>query len=347
MESTTDMADQTVTPRLIPDLWARMDKVVLTFIAIVAVLAIFDRPAVVPTLEETFEHWTSTLPFILFAVFAIGFMKATGSERLLDGAFVGRETRMIVVGALAGGLSPFCSCEVIPFVAALLAAGAPLSAVMAFWLASPLMDPAMFAITAGGISFEFAVAKTVAAIALGVAGGLTVKMFATTPVFADPLRAQPAVGGCCSAKKLKLNWRFWQEGERRRIFGRASMDNLIFLGKWLALAYLLQALLIGYVPADLIVQVVGGDGVGPIIIGALVGAPAYLNGYAAVPLISGMLEQGMSQGAAMAFVIAGGVSCIPAAVAVYALVKPRVFVAYLALALVGAIAAGLVWGMVA
>ena len=68
-------------------------------------------------------------------------------------------------------------------------------------------------------------------------------------------------------------------------------------------------------------QVIGGDGIGPIVLAALVGAPAYLNGYAAVPLLEGLLSQGMNPGAAMAFVIAGGVSCIPAAVAVWALVK--------------------------
>ncbi|MBL4628658.1 MAG: permease [Roseicyclus sp.] len=343
------MADQTLAPRLLPQIWGRVDKVAVTFVLIVAVLAVFDRPAVVPTLQETMDQFGSTLPFILFAVVAIGVMKASGSERLLDGAFAGREMRMIVVGALAGGLSPFCSCEVIPFVAALLAAGAPLSAVMAFWLASPLMDPAMFAITAGGIGFDFAVAKTVAAVALGIFGGSMVKLFAKSPVFADPLRAQPAISGCCSStsRKTTLNWRFWQEAERRRTFAQVAWENLVFLGKWLIFAYLLQSLLIAYVPAALIAQVVGGEGVVPIIIGALVGAPAYLNGYAAVPLIAGLMEQGMSPGAAMSFVIAGGVSSIPAAVAVWALVKPRVFVAYLGLALVGAIVAGIVWGLIA
>ena len=341
------MADQTLTPRLLPQLWGRIDKVAMAFVLIVAVLAFFDRSAVVPTLQESLDHFGGTLPFILFAVAAIGVMKATGSERLLDGAFEGREARMIVVGALAGGLSPFCSCEVIPFVAALLAAGAPLSAVMAFWLASPLMDPAMFAITAGGLGYDFAIAKTIAAVALGIFGGVMVMTFAKTPVFADPLRTQPMKGCCCAPKKVSLNWRFWQESERRAAFAQAAWDNFVFLGKWLMLAYLLQSLLIEYVPAALIANVVGGDGVLPIIIGALVGAPAYLNGYAAVPLISGMLEQGMSQGAAMSFVIAGGVSCIPAAVAVWALVKPRVFAAYLGLALVGAITAGLIWGLIA
>jgi uncharacterized membrane protein YraQ (UPF0718 family) len=55
----------------------------------------------------------------------------------------------------------------------------------------------------------------------------------------------------------------------------------------------------------------------------------------------------MNPGAAMAFVIAGGVSSIPAAVAVWALVKPRVFAAYIVFALIGAFAAGLIWSAIA
>lgn len=102
-----------------------------------------------------------------------------------------------------------------------------------------------------------------------------------------------------------------------------------------------------YIPADLVAQVLGGTGIGPILLGAIVGAPAYLNGYAAVPMVAALLEQGMSNGAAMSFVIAGGVSCIPAAIAVWALVKPRVFAAYLGIAVVGAVLAGIGWSAIA
>lgn len=105
--------------------------------------------------------------------------------------------------------------------------------------------------------------------------------------------------------------------------------------------------MIAYIPAEMIAGVLGGTGVGPIFMGALVGAPAYLNGYAAVPLVDALLAQGMSQGAAMSFVIAGGVSCIPAAIAVWALVKPRVFAAYLCFAVTGAMIAGIIWQTVA
>jgi uncharacterized membrane protein YraQ (UPF0718 family) len=124
-------------------------------------------------------------------------------------------------------------------------------------------------------------------------------------------------------------------------------ENAVFLLKWLALAYLLESLMLTYVPSDWVAGVLGGTGATPILLGAVVGMPAYLNGYAAVPLVDALLAQGMAPGAAMSFVIAGGVSCIPAAVAVWALVKPRVFAAYIGLALAGAVMAGFAWQMVA
>ena len=97
----------------------------------------------------------------------------------------------------------------------------------------------------------------------------------------------------------------------------------------------------------MIASVLGGQGVWPVVLGALVGAPAYLNGYAAVPMVDALLAQGMAPGAAMSFMLAGGVSCIPAAIAVWALVKPRVFAAYLGIAMTGSLMAGLVWGLLA
>jgi len=257
--------------------------------------------------------------------------------------------KMVVFAALLGGLSPFCSCEVIPFIAAMLALGAPLSAVMAFWLASPLMDPAMFIIISGTLGVEFALAKVVAAVGIGIGGGLLTMMAAKTAVFANPLKARAGTGNSCSSNTFSgvPMWRFWQSQGRRDTFKASALENGHFLLKWLALAYVLEAMMVQYVPASWISGVLGGDGVGPIILGALVGAPAYLNGYAAVPLVDALLAQGMSNGAAMSFMIAGGVSSIPAALAVWALVKPRVFAAYIGFAIIGAVGAGLAWQAVA
>ena len=256
---------------------------------------------------------------------------------------------MIVLAALFGGLAPFCSCEVIPFVAGLLALGTPLSAVMAFWLASPLMDPAAFMITAGALGWPFAVGKTIAAVGIGLLGGFAIKFAQQAGVFSNPLQSE-VTGSCCGCGPSPFSgkpvWRFWNDETRRQTFRTQALENGVFLLKWLTLAYVLESVMITYVPAEAIAGLVGGSGVLPIVASALIGAPAYLNSYAAPALVSGLMEQGMSAGGGMAFMVAGAVSCIPAMTAVFALVRRAVFAAYVALGFIGAVLSGIVYGLV-
>jgi hypothetical protein len=55
----------------------------------------------------------------------------------------------------------------------------------------------------------------------------------------------------------------------------------------------------------------------------------------------------MSAGSAMAFIVAGAVSSLPAMTAVFALVKRQVFAAYVVLGFSGAVLTGLVFGALA
>jgi len=318
-------------------------------VALLVAVALLDPANFGAVVEFAITALASTGRYILFAVLLLAYLKATGAEVMVARAFEGREIRMIFLAALFGGLAPFCSCEVIPFIAGLLALGAPLSAVMAFWLASPLIDPPTLLITAAALGWSFAIGKAVVAVALGLFGGFMVKAMMQAGLFAAPLRVAPNTGCCgCGTPKLdaKPVWRFWQEQPRRDHFKAEFISNGIFLLKWLALAYVLEALLVHYVPADLIATLVGGEGVVPIAIAALVGMPAYLNSYVAPPLLAGLIDQGMSNGAAMSFMVAGAVSSIPAMLAVWSLVKPQVFATYLALGISGAIVSGILFQMV-
>nr|WP_170540349.1 permease [Ruegeria arenilitoris] len=339
------MAELTQSPKAVGQTLSGLLKTPWALIvAILVLVAILDPGNWVNVTTFAAKALMHTGQYILFAVLLLSYLKASGAETMVARAFEGRETRMILLAALFGGLAPFCSCEVIPFIAGLLALGAPLSAVMAFWLSSPLIDPPTLLITAGALGWPFAIGKAVAAVALGLFGGFAVRFLMRQGAFAQPLRHYEPAGCCgCGPKKDTLLWRFWQEPERRVRFRREFVQNGLFLLKWLALAYVLEALLVSYVPADLIARLVGGDGAVPIVIAAFVGMPAYLNSYVAPPLLAGLMEQGMSAGAAMSFMIAGAVSSIPAMAAVWSLVKPRVFAAYIGLGISGAIAAGILF----
>jgi uncharacterized membrane protein YraQ (UPF0718 family) len=340
------MSDTLQSP--VPNRFALKDRLATPWTITIAaplLVALLDPGQFGTILAIATRAFAGTLPYIAVAVLLIAWLKASGAESLVAKAFQGRENRMIALAALFGGLAPFCSCEVIPFIAGLLAVGAPLPAVMAFWLSSPLIDPPTLFITAGALGWDFAIAKAAAAVGLGLFGGFAMQAMIAGGLFADPLRARTG-GGCgCgpSPFKGKPVWRFWSDGERTRLFRGELIANALFLVKWLALAYVLEALLITYVPASAIAGLVGGDGLVPITIAALVGMPAYLNSYVAPPLLAGLTEQGMSAGAAMAFMVAGAVSSVPAMAAVWSLVKRGVFAAYLGLGIFGAILSGVLF----
>jgi len=206
------------------------------------------------------------------------------------------------------------------------------------------MDPQMFLLTMGALGLPFAVGKTAAALGIGLLGGFATMMLQRAGGFAMPLREGVGDGGCGAGSvrsEGEVSWKFWREAGRREKFAGEAWRTTLFLGKWLLVAFLLESVMLAYVPAEAIAGLLGGDNIWAIPLAAIVGVPAYLNGFAAIPLVSGLMELGMAPGAAMSFMVAGGVSCIPAAIAVFALVRGQVFAWYLGMALAGSLAAGL------
>ena len=329
-------ANHPVTPYLTAVL---QDRVVQFMLLIILLLAMFDMPQIQPSLLFTVDALVEMLPFFLLAIGIAAYAKASAADNLIARAFSGNPVRATVIAALVGSISPFCSCGVIPLIAAMLGAGVPLAPVMAFWIASPIMDPEMFVLTSAGIGFNFAVAKTLSAIAMGLLAGFSILLIQKTGGLNAPLKQAVSTGcaSACSNEAPELRWKFWQLPDRMEVFRTEASSISVFLGKWLTLAFLLESLMLAYISSDWIVSYVGTDNPFAIPLAAFVGAPSYLNGYAAIPLVSGLIEIGMTPAAALAFTTAGAVSSIPAAIAVWALVKKPVFLLYLLLGLAGAI----------
>jgi uncharacterized membrane protein YraQ (UPF0718 family) len=323
----------------------RFDPTWIAVVAILGALAVVVPPQATASVVFTAKAIWSVLPFFALSIGLAAYARATGAENLIARAFAGRAGVMVVFASLVGALSPFCSCGVIPVIAALLATGVPLAPVMAFWLASPLMDPSMFALTTGVLGLQFAAAKTIAAVGVGLLGGLGLLAMQRAGILVGPpLRDGVGNGGCAGSKirnPKDVVWRYWGEPARREAFWANAGQNTLFLGKWLTLAFVLESLMVAYVPNDLVAGIAGDGGLVSIITATLVGVPSYLNGNAALPLVSGLLDKGMAPGAAMAFLVGGGVTSIPAALAVWAVARRGVFAAYLAFAALGAVLSGL------
>lgn len=273
-------------------------------------------------------------PFFLLSVAVSAWVTVAGYAGRIRGVFVRRPGPAIAGAAAVGAVVPFCSCGVIPLIAALLASGVPLGPVMAFWLSSPLMSPEKFMLTAGVLGADYAVARLIAAVALGAAAGCVAHLIGRGGRLDDQIRVAVAPGAGEARGEGEAG------GFTLGAFAAQMKGVGLYLFKWLAAAFFLEALIVHYVDPAWIGALLGSENSWSIPLASAVGIPLYTSGVAAIPITKGLLAAGMGPGAAMAFLVAGPGTCAPAMAGVWALVRSKIFAIYLGVAILGSLVAG-------
>jgi uncharacterized protein len=128
--------------------------------------------------------------------------------------------------------------------------------------------------------------------------------------------------------------------DRVLAFGRALLDVSktifpMFLG-FAFLGYLLN----GLIPASAIGALFGAGRAYGVPLAATIGLPLYVNAEASMPLVRALLDSGMSQGAIMAFLIAGSGTSIGAIGGAFTIARWRVIGLVVGVLWAGAIAVG-------
>lgn len=288
-------------------------------------------------------------PLIAFGILIAAWVEASGAGERARHVFDGNPMTTVLLASLVGAITPVCGVTVLPLMVGLLMSGVPFAPVMAFWLSSPITDPAQLSAMVATLGVEFAVGKTVAAFALGVAGGMLTAGLAGVSWIARPLRDNRLVGDlaarqACGGVGETFVPAFWREAARRAAFRQSLVATTRLVLICLIPAFAAEFALKQAVDPGALAGIVGADKWYAIPLAVLVGAPAYLDGLAALPLTRGMLDLGMAPGAAMAFLVSGGVVSVWGAIAIAPVLRPAPFVLFLAVAVVGSMASGWVFG---
>jgi uncharacterized membrane protein YraQ (UPF0718 family) len=283
-------------------------------------------------------------------VFALGvlvaaFIKTFKWDKKIRKRLKGSTHGAIALATGVGLVSPLCSCGIVPLVISLIYGGVPLAPVFALLITSPLMSPDAFLITYGGLGPALAWGKLASALFAGLAGGYAVVgMQRLGWIAGEGLlgRERPDIREKCLDDASPDDPRRGLEVPERRFwyFGLMVKDMTWIVGRFLVPAIVLEAALVAFVPLGWVRDWVGGPGAMPVFWGALAGVPLPLPQVAAVPLIRGLMEHGMQPAAAMAFLVAGPVTSIPAVTLLATVFQRSVIVVYLAVGLATALLAG-------
>lgn len=323
--------------------WFLRNKWLFLGVAGCLCVVILWRDMLMDTLFFVLMGMVQVSPLVIPGILISAWVNVSGAGGRIKQVFDGNQLKAILLASVIGAVTPVCGVTVLPLMAGMLAAGVPLAPVMAFWLSSPVTDPAMFSVTAATLGFHFAIAKTVAALVLGVFGGVATVALSTRAWIQSPLREvglAATLGKQVHCSSASVEWAFWKNSERIGQFNSElwAMTKLIFICLGLAFAaeYQMQA----HLHPEALADYVGEQSRWAIPLAVLVGSPAYLDGYAALPLTRGLIDHGMSLGAAMAFLVSGSVVSIWGAIAIFPVLRFKPFLLYLLLAAIGSVSVG-------
>ena len=228
-------------------------------------------------------------PALLIAYVGAGLVYALLPQGTVE--WMGRGSRLSQAArGMAFGLPlPVCSCGVVPLYRSIAVAGVPPTAAMAFLIATPELSLDAVLISLPLLGGEFTVVRVAAAAAVALGTGWFVGRFASRLVPQGP--AAGADGG-----RAPLTSRL------RTGLAQGLGEVVDSTAPWIIVGLALAALVHGLmgtrwselVPAGFEVEIM-----------ALVGMPVYVCAAGATPLVAVLVLNGVSPGAALAFLITG------------------------------------------
>ncbi len=170
----------------------------------------------------------------------------------------------------------------------------------------------------------------------------------------ESVEAEPAACGTCQTQAAETAGACGsgcgcgtQSASQSKRLVQETLKAVTMVVKFMTLAFFLNAVIALYVPEAWIAGLVGKNHPFAVLNAALIGIPAYTSNLTALPMIGGLLGQGMNPGAALAFLIAGPTTTLPAMAAVWGLTTRRVFALYVGFSFFGALLVGTLYNLLA
>lgn len=232
--------------------------------------------------------------------------------------------------------TPLCSCGTTAIVLGMMASTIPWAPIVAFLVASPLTSPQELFYSAGLFGWPFAIAFFIASILLGLAGGAIASLAEARGWLANQVRMAPpqssslslGIMGGPAPIALPLISQPLVQHAKPSVTVRMFMQEIYNVSKSLLPLFIgftfIGYLLNGLIPTAWISSLFGTGHTYSIPLAATLGLPFYINTEASLPLVRAMLESGMSQGAALAFLITGAGTSLGALGGVLTIARWRV-----------------------
>ena len=254
------------------------------------------------------KHVTEALRFFIYEVpkvmlllvliiFVVGFIRTYFSPEKTRKALEGKSLFAgNVMASLLGIVTPFCSCSAIPLFLGFVEAGIPLGVTFSFLIAAPMINEVALVLLIGLFGWKVALIYVLTGLSIAIMAGFILEKLKLTRYVADWVYKTHSKQLLEEEESLSFN--------QRISAGRVVVKEIV--GKiwiYIVLGIAVGAGAHGFVPDEYLAGALGNQNWYSVPLAILVGIPLYSNAAGIIPIVSVLIEKGVTLGTALAFMM--------------------------------------------
>lgn len=281
------------------------------------------------------------LMLLVLIVFIVGIIRTWFSPEKTRKALEGKSLFAgNIMASLLGVVTPFCSCSAIPLFLGFVEAGIPLGVTFSFLIAAPMINEVALVLLLGLFGWKVAVIYLVTGLTIAIFAGFLLEKLNLTRYVADWVYKTKAKHVLSEDEKMTFS---------RRISAGAEVVREIVGKIWL---YILLGIAIGagvhgFVPDEFLANALGSEHWYSVPLAILVGIPLYSNAAGIIPIVSVLIEKGVTLGTALAFMMSVVGLSLPEIIILKKVLKWQLIGVFVGVVAVGIIIVGFIFNYVA
>jgi len=275
-------------------------------------------------------------PYLLIGLFFSGILHVFINKDLIIRHLGGNTISSVVKAAVFGIPLPLCSCGVLPVAMSLRKQNASNGATVSFLISTPQTGIDSIVATWGMLGPVFAIFRPIAALVMGITGGLVTNLFSIKAQAND--RDKPGKFECSVCYEVVPHSHTFLE-KCKRIFTYAYRDFFDDISAHLALGVIISGAIGFIIPPDFFQKYVNNEFMSMLLM-VVLGIPMYTCVTASIPVAVALMLKGLSPGAAFVFLTVGPATNFSFITVIAQVMGKKILTVYLATLAVLSIVAG-------
>ncbi|GMB00999.1 permease [Pelosinus sp. IPA-1] len=275
------------------------------------------------------------LTIIIFGVSILrSYFPAERTKKILSHK---REFYGNIVAALLGIVTPFCSCSAVPVFIGFIESGVPLGITFSFLISSPMVNEVAIVMLWGLLGWKITAIYILSGVTIAIIAGYLIGKFKLEHLVEDYVY-QMKVGDTEIVEQSFADRLQYARDYTKEILRKVWLYVIIAIG--------IGGFIHGYAPEEFLTQYAGKDNIWAVPMAVLIGVPLYSNAAGVIPIVTALIQKGMSLGTALAFMMAVTALSFPEMIILRNVLKPKLIAIFIAILTVSIVFTGYLFNII-